>query len=298
MHHVLQRAHLVVIAGSPFERQRLLPDDLDLADVGAVPDRFEHAIGQACSKHVPHGGHRQKVVDAKHVALIDEPAEQAIQSLRAFEVLTERLLENQLTVVWEPDPAKRRDGDRKHRRRQRQVDGDWPVTRHARRHAGVVREVEPLEARRSQQFRRINRVGVGRLALQPVGCPAAELLVVPIRGAGRNELEPLRQVTRPSQGRERRDQKAACQVASTTEDDESIDHVGDPFDRRSLHASASAMFRPSSVKPSNMSLGSHAAQPLDVGPCLVTRRQAWAEGTHRFRCERVMDVIDRMPGAK
>ncbi len=40
------------------------------------------------------------MVDAEHVSFIDEPDEQAIQRLRAFEVFPERLLENQLTVVW------------------------------------------------------------------------------------------------------------------------------------------------------------------------------------------------------
>jgi hypothetical protein len=96
MSPLLERPYVVVVAGSSLERERLLPDDLDLVDVGAVPDRLEHAVGQPGAEHALYGGHGQEVIHSKHVAFVHELREEAIERPRALEVLSERFLEHHL----------------------------------------------------------------------------------------------------------------------------------------------------------------------------------------------------------
>ena len=162
LHHVLERADVVVVAGSPLQRERLVPDDLDLVDVSAVPDRLEHAVGQACSEHVLHGRHREEVIDAKHVALVHQLREKAIERRRAVEVLSKRLLEDHLAVGGNPGPVERRDRSREDGRRQREVDRDGALTRYAGRDTGGIDEIEPFVARRSHDRR-------GRGGVDPAG---------------------------------------------------------------------------------------------------------------------------------
>ena len=50
LHHVLERAGPVVVAGAALERERLLPEDLDLLDVVAVPDRLEDRLGDRSAR--------------------------------------------------------------------------------------------------------------------------------------------------------------------------------------------------------------------------------------------------------
>ena len=124
LQHVLERPDVVVVPGSSLKRERLLPDDLDFVDVGAVPDRLEHTVGQSSSEHVLHGGHGQKVIDPKHVAFVDQLRQEAIQRPRALEVFAKGFLDNDLTVRGKRRPAQRRNGDREHGRGQREIDRD------------------------------------------------------------------------------------------------------------------------------------------------------------------------------
>jgi hypothetical protein len=41
-----------------------VPDNLDLVDLGAVLQRFQHPVRQPCAEQGLHRGHRKEVVDA------------------------------------------------------------------------------------------------------------------------------------------------------------------------------------------------------------------------------------------
>ena len=101
--HVLERAGSVVVAGPALERERLLPEDLDLLDVGAVPHRLQDPVREPQREQVLHGRHAEDVVDAEDRLLAGRPqrlAQQPVERDRALEILAERLLEG--------DPAARR----------------------------------------------------------------------------------------------------------------------------------------------------------------------------------------------
>jgi hypothetical protein len=63
---VLERAGAVVVAGPAFERQCLLPEDLDLFDMITAPDRLQERVGEPHREQVLRGRHAQDVVDAEH----------------------------------------------------------------------------------------------------------------------------------------------------------------------------------------------------------------------------------------
>jgi hypothetical protein len=215
---------VVVVAGSSLQRERLVPDDLDLVDVRAVPDRLEHAVGQSSSEHVLHGRHGQEVIDAKDVALVHELGEKAIQRPRAVEVFPEGFLEHHLAVGGKPRPLERRDRDREDRRGQREVDRDRTFAGEACRNTRRVGEVEPPVARRFDHLCCRTGVDTGSLA-EPVGRPVTELLVVPVLTAGGHELESLGEVPASLQGGQAGEQVPAHQVARSTEYEEPVDHV-------------------------------------------------------------------------
>src|SRR5262245_32826722 len=108
LHHVLERADAIVVAGPAFESERLVPDDLDLLDVGAVPDGLEDTVCQARPEYVPNSRHGQEAIDAEHVALVHLLGERAVERSGALEVLTERLLEDHLAVERKPSRVERR----------------------------------------------------------------------------------------------------------------------------------------------------------------------------------------------
>src|SRR5215475_10264369 len=200
LHHVFERADLVVVAGTTFERERLVPDDLDLLDVCAAPDRLEHPVGQTRAEHVLDRGHGQEVIDAEHLVLAELLGEQAIEGPGAFEVLPERLLDHHLATRRKPRAVERRDRDREDRWRQRQVGGDGALAGDARLNAGRITEVDLSIARRVDERRPRSGVEVGGLLPQPAGRPVPEAVVVPVVPAGADQLEALRQVTTRLQG--------------------------------------------------------------------------------------------------
>ena len=63
--HVLERPCPVVVRSSPFQGEALVPHDLHLLDVIAVPQLLEDAVGEAQPQDVLHRLQMQKVVDAK-----------------------------------------------------------------------------------------------------------------------------------------------------------------------------------------------------------------------------------------
>jgi hypothetical protein len=81
LEHVLERADSVVIAGPALQRERLLPDDVHLCDVRAVPYRFKGAIREPGAEDVLHRCHRQEVIDAEHGPSGISPASSVFSSV-------------------------------------------------------------------------------------------------------------------------------------------------------------------------------------------------------------------------
>ena len=189
--------------------------------MGAGPDRLEHPVGETSPEDVLDGAHRQEVIHAEHVALVHPLGEKPIERSCALEVLPKRLLENHLAVCGKSRPVERRDRAREHGRGQREVDGDGALAGDARGNADRIGEIEPPIARRLEQSRRV----VGRSALQPVGGPGSELIVVPVLAAGAHELESVGQLTAGLERSEAGKQVPAHQVARAAEHDEPPDHL-------------------------------------------------------------------------
>jgi hypothetical protein len=66
LQHVFQCTDAVVVTGPALKRERLVPDDVDLGDVAAVPERLERPVGEPGAEQVLHRRHGQEVVDPEH----------------------------------------------------------------------------------------------------------------------------------------------------------------------------------------------------------------------------------------
>ena len=71
-HHVAQRAGLVVEAAAMADAELFIDRDLDVVDMVAVPDRLEHAVGEAQHQDVLHRLLAEVVIDPVDLVLIDE----------------------------------------------------------------------------------------------------------------------------------------------------------------------------------------------------------------------------------
>ena len=69
---VAQRAGLVVVAGAGADADVLGGRDLDAVDVVAVPQRLEHAVGEAERQHVLDRLLAEVVVDAEDLGLVED----------------------------------------------------------------------------------------------------------------------------------------------------------------------------------------------------------------------------------
>src|SRR5262245_65172596 len=94
LQHVLERSDAIVVAGSTFEGQRLVPDDVDPGDMATVPDRLNNAVGEPRAQDVLDSCHRKEVVDAENRLLGIEPGQKAIERDRSTQVFAEWLLQH------------------------------------------------------------------------------------------------------------------------------------------------------------------------------------------------------------
>ena len=70
-HHVAQRAGRVVEAAAVADAELLVDGDLHVVDVIAVPDRLEHAVGEAQHQDVLHRLLAEVVIDAVDLVLVE-----------------------------------------------------------------------------------------------------------------------------------------------------------------------------------------------------------------------------------
>ena len=77
----------------------LVDRDLHVVDVVAIPDRLEHAVGEAQHQDVLDGLLAEIVIDPVDLVLVDDLQQFAVQRLRRGQVGAERLFDHQ------PPPA-------------------------------------------------------------------------------------------------------------------------------------------------------------------------------------------------
>ena len=97
--HVLERARAVVVARAALESERLVGDDVDVADVDVVPHGLEDPVAEAQPEQVENGGLPEEVVDPEGLRLGDDAREQPVEARRASPVVAERLLERELQTL-------------------------------------------------------------------------------------------------------------------------------------------------------------------------------------------------------
>ena len=126
-HHVAQRAGGVIETAAVADAELLVDRDLDVIDVIAIPDRLEHAVGEAQHQDVLDGFLAEIMVDPVDLVLVDDLQQFAIQCLGRGEIGSERLFDHQppprAVVLPEHAGAAKFAADRRKRvRRRRQIE--------------------------------------------------------------------------------------------------------------------------------------------------------------------------------
>ena len=126
LHHVAQRAGLLVERPAPFHTQRLRCRDLHVIDVIAIPDRLEDPVGEPEHQNVLHRLFAQVVIDAEDLVLVEHRVHLVIQVARRIEIVPKRLLDHHahapLLRLRHALRAQVLDNRRKVLRRRRQVE--------------------------------------------------------------------------------------------------------------------------------------------------------------------------------
>ncbi len=94
LHHVPQHAGRVVVAAPALDVDRLGDVELDVVDIVFVPQRFEHAVGEAERQQVLHRLFSEIVIDAVDLVFVPVRQHLAVELERGVEVRAERLLDD------------------------------------------------------------------------------------------------------------------------------------------------------------------------------------------------------------
>ena len=234
LHHVLERAGLVVEAGPTLQRQRFLPQDVDLLDGIAVPDRFQQPSGEPEADQVLHGDHAQRMVDPVHrflARVAHDLGQEPVQRDGVVQLLPERLLEHDATALRQADVA-----ERGHRRReqplgQRQVGHNRAPVRarrladdrgHGIRVGGVAVPVRD----RARQRLAAGGGNTGGMLHEAMGRMALKPGVIPLLASRRDDPEPGRQGAHGVQRGQGRQQETAGEIPGGAEQQHGVDHGG------------------------------------------------------------------------
>ena len=93
LHHVAEHAGRVVVAAAALDVDRLGDVELDVVDVVLVPQRLEHAVGEAERQQVLHRLLAEVVIDAE-IWFSCQWARISVELQRRGEVGAERLLDD------------------------------------------------------------------------------------------------------------------------------------------------------------------------------------------------------------
>src|ERR1700685_1158063 len=98
LHHVANRAYLLVESAASLHTEVLGHRDLDVLNVFAIPDRLEKRVGKTEVQNVLHGLLAQIVIDAKNRGFIEYRVQGAIERLSAVQIPAKRLLHDYSAV--------------------------------------------------------------------------------------------------------------------------------------------------------------------------------------------------------
>ena len=98
LHHVAQRAGVVVVAPAPFDAHGLRDGDLHVIDGSRLPQRLEQRVREAQRQQVLHRLLAEVVIDAKYLVFAERPAHGFVDLDARGEILADGLLEDHATV--------------------------------------------------------------------------------------------------------------------------------------------------------------------------------------------------------
>ena len=94
LHHVAQRARLLVVRAARLHADRLGDGDLDLGHVVTVPQRLEDPVGETEHEKVLDGLLAEVVIDAIDLVLAKDQTQMAVERPSALVVVPEGLLDD------------------------------------------------------------------------------------------------------------------------------------------------------------------------------------------------------------
>ena len=94
LHHVADRAGVVVVGAAALDAERLGDRDLHVVDMRVVPHRLEEGVGEAQRHQVLHRLLAEIVVDAEDRALGEDGADVVVDRVGARAVVADRLLDD------------------------------------------------------------------------------------------------------------------------------------------------------------------------------------------------------------
>ena len=94
LHHVAQRARVVVIRAAPLDADGFGHGDLDVVDVFLVPQRLENLVGEPHRQDVLDGLLAEVMVDAEDLLLVEHARQHAIEFARCVEAAAKRFFDD------------------------------------------------------------------------------------------------------------------------------------------------------------------------------------------------------------
>src|SRR3954454_7690372 len=232
---VTQRAGVVVVARTAFERNLLRRRYLDVVHVRAVPDRFEDAVREAQHQRVLDRLLAEVVVDPVDLLLVEHRQQGVVEVQRRREVVAERLLDDDarlgpLALAHPGLPqllGDRLEELRRHRQVEDAVEDDPGLLVLGFGDLADLRE----DALVVERARHIARTGQQRIEHRFVGLPPrelldrilghlAELVIRPLGARAADQVEALWQGALVREVVDRRQQLALRKVAGRAEYDE------------------------------------------------------------------------------
>ncbi len=99
LHHVAQRARLVVIARAAFQADGFCDGDLHMVDMGGVPQRLIERIGKAQRHQVLHGFLAEIMVDAEDLVFAENAAQRIVERHGGFQIAADRLFHDDARIT-------------------------------------------------------------------------------------------------------------------------------------------------------------------------------------------------------
>src|SRR5579862_5570573 len=97
--HIPDRSGLIVEGASPLDPEVFRHGDLDALDLVTVPERLQERVREAKEDHVMHRPLPKVMVDAEDGGLVKDCEQSAVKLLCRGPVVSERLFDNNASVL-------------------------------------------------------------------------------------------------------------------------------------------------------------------------------------------------------